>query len=135
LCDRVEDIRGAGAELVVVGNGSPQQARWFVEEQRVPVRVLTDPERRAFRAIGARRGLASSLRPGTLRSALRARRRGFRQSATMGDPLQQGAVWVIAPGGKVLFRHTSRWAGDHPAPDEILAALGGRVAGGEAPSA
>ena len=123
MCDRAEEIREAGADLVVIGNGSAQHARWFVEEQRVPVRVFTDPERVTFRAVGARRGLASSLQAGTLRSAWRARRKGFRQTETMGDAWQQGAVWIVAPGGEVVYRHTSAWSGDHPDPEEILAAL------------
>jgi hypothetical protein len=123
LRDRIGEIHRAGAELVVIGNGSPQHARWFAEEQPEEVRVLTDPELATFRAIGARRGPASSLRFGTLRAALRALRRGFRQSGTRGDPWQQGAVWVVRPGGEVIFRHTSRWAGDHPDPDDVLGAL------------
>jgi hypothetical protein len=123
LCDRADEIREAGAELVVVGNGSPQQARWFAEEQRAPVTVVTDPDLAVFRAIGARRGPVSSLGPATFLRSLRAWRNGFRSSAVMGDPLQQGAVWVVLPGGRVAYRYASAWAGDHPEPAEILGAL------------
>lgn len=123
MCDRAEEIRRAGAELIVIGNGTPQQARWFVEEQRVPVPVLTDPDLASFHAVGAKRGALSSLRPETVFAALRAWWKGFRQSRTGGDPLQQGAVWIVRPGGEVVWRYTSEFAGDHPDPDRILAAL------------
>jgi peroxiredoxin len=119
----VEDFRAAGAELVVVGSGTPEQARWFAEDQPGTFRVLTDPELTTFRAIGAARGLGASLGFGVLKSALRAWRKGFRQSATEGDPLQQGAVWVVRPGGEVLFSYRSRYAGDHPDPALVLAVL------------
>lgn len=123
LCDRVQEIRAAGADLVVIGSGSPEQAGWFAEEQPVPLRVLADPELVTFRAIGARRGLKSSLHLGTLWSAWRALRSGFRQTGTQGDALQQGAVWIVAPGNDVIYRYTSAWAGDHPDPAALLETL------------
>lgn len=108
---------------MVVGNGTAEHARWFVEDEGVTVTVLTDPDRVAFRAIGARRGAASSLGPATVAASLRAFRRGFRASGVKGDALQQGAVWIVGPGGELVWHHTSRWAGDHPDPAEILSAL------------
>lgn len=123
MCDRWQDFQATGADLVAIGTGTPAQAGRFAEGQPVPLRVLTDPDRLAFRAIGARRGWMSALNPGTFWSALRARRKGFRQTATMGDPFQQGAVWIVGPGAEVIYRHTSAYAGDHPDPGELLAAL------------
>jgi hypothetical protein len=70
-----------------------------------------------------RRGLSSALVPAVLTRAFRAWRSGFRQSRTAGDPLQQGGVVVIAPGGVERFRYISQEAGDHPPPDWILTAL------------
>jgi hypothetical protein len=59
----------------------------------------------------------------TARHALRAVRKGFRQTSVQGDPWQLGGSFVIDPKGNVLFAHTSREAGDHPDPEDILAAL------------
>ena len=55
-------------------------------------------------------------------------RRGFFQWRVLGDPAQLGGVFVIAPGGAVAYRYVSELAGDHPDPDDIVAALE-RVAG------
>jgi peroxiredoxin len=123
LRDAVGGIRAAGAELVVVGNGRPEHAADFREEQRIDFPLLVDPELRAYAAAGLRRGVLDTLGPGSLKGAWRALRSGARQGATRGDPWQLGGAFVIEPGGRVRFRHVSRDASDHPAPEKILKAL------------
>jgi len=123
LCDREREIRRTGGDLVVVGSGSSGDAAWFAGELGVSVRVLTDPDLVTFRAVGARRGLGSSLHPGTFRAAWRLFRKGFRQTGTRGAARQQGAVWIVRPGGVSVYRYASRFAGDHPDPGEVVAAL------------
>jgi hypothetical protein len=54
---------------------------------------------------------------------MRAFREGKRQGATMGDPWQQGGVFIIRPGNRVDFSYISKEAGDHPSADAIIAAL------------
>ena len=61
--------------------------------------------------------------PGTFRSALRAWRGGHRQQGVQGDALQLGAVVVVRPGNDVTYLHRSAYAGDHPAPADILQRL------------
>jgi hypothetical protein len=123
LLDR---IRSRGAELIVMGHGSIEDARAFRDEQQLAVPILTDPSREAYCALDMRRGLASVLAPAVLARGLTARVAGFRQSRVAGDVLQQGGVVVIAPGGVERFRFISQEAGDHPSPVQILAALGVR---------
>ena len=41
--DYVPRIHGAVAELVIVGNGTPEQPRWFVEDFHIDTPVFTDP--------------------------------------------------------------------------------------------
>ena len=120
LLDRVKAM---GADLVVIGQGSVEEARAFRDEQRLKVPLLTDPTRQSFNALGMRRGLASILAPATLVHGFKAWRSGFRQSRIAGDPLQQGGIVVIAPGGVEYFRYISEVAGDHPAAEQVLAAL------------
>ena len=110
----------------MVGHGSIQEARAFRDEAKLTVRLLTDPSRQSYRALGMRRSVASVLRPAVLARSVRAHRAGFRQSRVAGDPWQQGGVLVITPGGVERFRFISRQAGDHPTPSQILAALEGR---------
>jgi hypothetical protein len=123
LRDVAEEIRGRGADVAVVGSGTPDQAEAFRQEFQVPFPVYVDPSLRAYRAGRFRRGVARTLGPAALAAGFRAFRSGFRQGRTQGDPWQLGGVVVLGPGNKVHFEHRSAAAGDHADPDEILAAL------------
>jgi hypothetical protein len=132
LRDGAGTIRTHGADLAVVGNGTPAQAAAFADELAVDFPVLTDPPRRTYAALGARRGPSGVLRPGTFASAWRAWRGGHRQAGVQGHATQLGGVVVIAPSGdapddpasaRLLFLQRSRHAGDHPGLDAIAAAL------------
>ncbi len=123
LRDRIDEIRARGAELVIVGNGSPSFASAFREDFALDCPLLVDPELRAYRAAGLRRGRVELLSPRLPLNALRAFASGARQGAIQGDPWQLGGVFVIRPGGELVYRYVSREAGDHPPVGEILAAL------------
>jgi NAD(P)-dependent dehydrogenase (short-subunit alcohol dehydrogenase family) len=123
LRDRIDEFRGSGAELVLVGNGGPSFAAAFREDFGLDCPLLVDPELRAYRAAGLRRGYVELLSPRLAGNALRAFRAGARQEAVQGDPWQLGGVFVIRPGGDLMFRHVSRAAGDHARIEDILEAL------------
>jgi len=117
-------IRDKGASLAFVGNGQRHFAEAFAREHGITAPVYVDTARRAYRALGMKRGLGSARGVvASLGHAARAWRAGFRQGATQGDALQLGGVLVVRPGGRVAYRHLSAEAGDHPPLDEILAAL------------
>jgi hypothetical protein len=52
---------------------------------------------------------------------------GFRQVQTRRDRSQLGGVLVVRQDGAVVYRHLSEGADDHPALEEILAALAPRT--------
>jgi hypothetical protein len=112
-----------GADLVFVGNGSREQARAFREEFGIAAPLYVDPERRAYAALGMRRGLGPRAALATARNSLRALRAGFRQVGVQGDAWQLGGVLVVRPGGVVAYRYLSAAAGDHPPVDDLLAAI------------
>lgn len=123
LRDAVEEIRSKGAELAVVGNGSPEQAARFQQEQEIDFPLLTDPDLEAYEAAGLRKDLASTFRLGVVKNAFRALKSGQRQGAVQGDPWQQGGAFVITPEDEVLFAYISREGGDHPDPRDLVASL------------
>ena len=119
----VDRVQAMGADLVVIGQGSIEEARAFRDQERLTMPLLTDPTRQSYEAMAMRRGLGSLLTAKSAGLAFNAWRSGFRQSRVAGDPLQQGGVVVIAPGGVERFRYISQQAGDHPPPAQILRAL------------
>ena len=119
---RLDEIRRAGADLVLIGNGRSDQATAFAHE--VPgVTVLTDPSLRTYRALELRRGVLATLSPRSAIAAASAFRSGHRQTATAGDPWQQGGLAVVAPGGRILFVQQNSDAGERPDVDGALRAL------------
>ena len=119
--DYIPRIHAAGGELVVLGNGTPQQAAWFVEDYGMETPVFTDPELKSHAVVGARRPMLPD--PRTLFRAGAAMRKGFRQTAVLGSATQLGGVFVITSGGEMPYRYLSRFAGDHPDPEEAVRAL------------
>ena len=117
------EIHAKESELVVLGNGSAQQAAWFVESTGMTTPVFTDPQREAYRIVGARRGLRSVLHPKVALRTLQAWSRGYRQSASGGDATQLGGVFILMPDGSMPYAHLSAYAGDAPQPQKILQAL------------
>lgn len=116
-------IREAGGELAIVGCGTPEQARAFRDQHSLDVRVLADPSLESYQLAGFRRGLATLISPRSMWNYARTFARGYSQAKTQGDPLQQGGVLVIRPGGEVSFRFVSRASGDHVPPARIVAAV------------
>jgi AhpC/TSA antioxidant enzyme len=116
----VPRIHAAGGELLILGNGTPEQAAWFVEDYKVETPVVTDPQLRSHAIVGARRANLFDPRPAI--AGLRAMRHGFRQTKTMGSAGQLGGVFVIE-GGRMPYRYLSAFAGDHPEPEDAVRAL------------
>ena len=108
--------------MCVVGNGNVTQAARFAAERKLPFALYTDPSLTTYEAAGLKRG-ATLFGAASLRSARDAMKNGHFQSATEGDPWQQGGAFVILPDGRVPFSRISEVAGDHFAPELALAAL------------
>lgn len=121
--DALPELRATGAELIVVGSGSPEQAARFRDEWGLDFPLFVDPDLEAYRAAGLRRSVMDTLGPRALVHAVRAFRRGARQGAVQGDPWQLGGAFVIDRAGKPVYRHVSRDAGDHAPIGGLLGAL------------
>ncbi|MFT5686884.1 MAG: hypothetical protein ACI8RZ_007841 [Myxococcota bacterium] len=117
---RIHDL---GAELIFISTGSSHFARAFRQDFSVTVPILLDPSRQSYQLLGMVRGLSATFSGKTVVAGRRALKAGFRQGRTQGDPWQQGGVLVIRPDGSVPYRYLSSGAGDHPPPQEVIAAL------------
>ena len=125
LRSRAAEFEKAGARLVIIGNGPPAMAKTFAERNQLPagMTLLTDPSRKAYQAAGLRRSMFLTIGPHAVIPYLRTLLRGFRQRRKAGDYWQQGGALVVAPGGKVLFRHVSWHPADQASPEKLLRAV------------
>lgn len=119
----LDEIHAAGAELVVIGNGSPHFIKGFREEVKYDGKLYTDPSLRTYALAGMKRGFMRVLNPMGAFRAVRALSRGAMQTRTKGDTSQQGGVIVVRPDGKMPFAHADSSPGDLAKNDKILAAL------------
>ena len=120
----VDRLRAAGADLYIIGNGTPSFIAGFREQTRYHGPIYTDPSLATFRAAELKRSVTSTLDPRSLGKALGAFARGQRQGLTQGDAWQQGGVLVVAPSGDIRWHHASERPGDNATGAQILAALG-----------
>lgn len=105
-------VQAAGAKVVYVSTGAPEDAAAFRSEHGLDSEVLSDVSRAAFAAAGLRRGWGTLLRLRAVTNAARALRAGHRQRVVQGDPLQQGGAFVFARDGRVLAEVCDVGAGD-----------------------
>jgi hypothetical protein len=123
LRGRLADVERAGATLVLVGSGTPEQARHFAEHDAGGLTVLADPSLRAYRALDLKRGKAATLGPRSLLAGARSTLHGHVQGRLAGDPWQQGGLFAVAPGGEILFSQRNQDAADRPRLDDALEAV------------
>jgi hypothetical protein len=119
----LEEVRGLGANLVIIGCGTPEMAADFAARHSGGIPIFTDPERKAYEALGFIRTVMGSIGPRVALPGLKAMLRGFAPGSPKGDALQQGGVAVISPSGKLLYRHAARHSADRAPLKEIMSVL------------
>jgi peroxiredoxin len=125
LRDDRERFEQAGAGVVLVGLGRPEQAREFCRRRTVPFSCLTSPDRAAHRAYGLRRGsLTQVTGPAVWAPWLRNLVTGKAQGRFgQGDPAQLPGTFVVGTEGKVRYAHRGRRSNDNPPNEDVLAVL------------
>ncbi|MBX3161521.1 MAG: AhpC/TSA family protein [Deltaproteobacteria bacterium] len=116
-------IAAKGADVHVIGSGTPSFIAGFREETGWTGPIYSDASLAAYRAAELKRSVARTLDPRSLGKALAFLRDGHRQGRTQGDNWQQGGVLVVRPGGAVAWHHASDRPGDNATGAQILAAL------------
>ena len=127
-----ERFRAAGVELVVIGQGRPEQAEHFRRSQGVEeLELLVDEGRESYKAAGTKMATFNELLGPrvVLKGIRRAAASGVHQGRTVGHNAQLGGVLLVMPDGSIPYAHLAADAGDNPPNDEVLAAIERAVRG------
>src|SRR5438128_1625812 len=119
-----DKFAAAGANVVLIGQGTPAQAANFKRKQGIELPLLVDPDRRTYKAAGAKTATFSELLGPTvvLKGMQRGLKNRLRQGRTVGHPAQLGGVLVVAPDGRVTWAHLADDASDNPPNEPVLEA-------------
>ena len=113
-----------GAKVAAIGLGDRNYARIFREETGITFPLLIDEERRAYQAIGLKKGnLLHIFRRDNAKARERAKAAGHKQVKLGRDPFQLGGSFVFGPGNVDRYTHVSRTFGDNAPVEDLLKAL------------
>eukprot|EP01137_Pigoraptor_chileana_P013298 Opistho-2@66629 len=120
----------AGVPLVCVSLGQPEDATKFVAETKFRGELFVDTDAQApksYRAMRLANGMKVFEHESVKGLAQAALDEGFQDGTYTGDITQIGGVFVLGPGNSCDFAYRSQYAGDHPNPEDVLAAATGAV--------
>ena len=111
--------------LVIVTQGTPEEAKAFCAERAPGVTCLADPERKAYQAYGLERANVwqSFLSLNVWRSNRRLKQeRGWNTDLPPNgqDAMQMAGTFVIAPDGRIRLPYYYDDIADHPSVDLLL---------------
>ncbi|XP_010528163.1 PREDICTED: thioredoxin-like protein AAED1, chloroplastic [Tarenaya hassleriana] len=121
----------SGAALVVIGPGSIDQAKTFVEQTKFKGEVYADPNHASYEALRFVSGVSTTFTPKAGLKIIEAYMGGYRQDWKLSfekDTVsrggwQQGGIVVAGPGKhNISYIHKDKEAGDDPPIEEILKA-------------
>ncbi|GBC81182.1 hypothetical protein HRbin10_00288 [bacterium HR10] len=119
-----ERFKAHGAEIVLIGQGDPEQTQAFCREQDVPFPCLADPERKAYAAYGLSAGtLMQVLGPRVWWRGFRTWRSGYSAGKPIGDVRQMPGVFIINRAGIIRFIYRYRDIADNPSSELLLEQL------------
>lgn len=109
--------------MVIVGNGNTEFANAFKRKLNLNVPLYVDPSLAVYNAAGLKRTKAGTLGPKNWLPALKALFTGNFQGRTQGDPYQQGGVFIVFPGDKLVYSYISKRPSDRPSGNKIVKKL------------
>ncbi len=115
----------AGAQVVLVGMGTPEECAAFAQKLHVSFPIVSDPKKKLYQAFELNRMSALGFfSPSVGFKGVAAMARGHGLGLPQGDVRQLAGVFVIDTGGQIVFSHYASDPADHPDAETILAALG-----------
>jgi peroxiredoxin len=117
-----DQFQRVGANVVLVGLGSPEETADFKARFDVPFPMIADPQKRLFAAFQLKQAATGSFfSVGMAVKGLSALARGHRMGLPKGDVRQLPGVFIIDTKGYIRFSHYSKDPADHPDPNDLLA--------------
>lgn len=124
LRDAYEDFRAAGADIVAIGMGLPEDAAEFKSSRNIPFRLLADTDQETYRALDIERAsLAKFVTPSVLLKGTANLLKGEPSRPTRLDMKQLGGVAIVDTNGEIVFLHRSNSPADNAPVEKLLAAL------------
>lgn len=120
------DIKGLGAEVLVVSFTPPERVAAYLAKYFLPFPVVSDPTLAGYRRFGLERTTVGALlRPGVIWRFVRRIFQGWlpRKPGAGEDVLQLGGDFVLDARQRLVYAHPSREPTDRPTPSALLAAL------------
>ncbi len=127
MCDRLDEF--GDAELAVVFFDSTDRLDAYRESFDVPdrIRLLADPDRSAYAALGIGRGPWWKIwGPRTFLAYAKLIVRGRSYQRHEGDSLQLGGDFVVGPDGRMTYVFRPPDPDSRPPVDELVAAVAAR---------
>jgi peroxiredoxin len=124
LAERHTSFSDNQARLVIIGSGDVAHLKELREVSGYRGDLLTDPSRESFRLLGFTSGVGGLMGLKAISRGFSALRAGFTPGAIQGSALQLGGAIIVNQDGTIRYFYRSKEAGDHPAVDDMLAALG-----------
>jgi hypothetical protein len=105
--------------VLFFSQGSPTEARVFLNRYWSSGRSISDPELGFYEAFGVHQGsFLQTIGPGVLLSTRRAAAKGYENGPRDGDIWRMPGAFLVR-GGDILWRHEFRHAADYPDFDQV----------------
>jgi hypothetical protein len=124
LRQRIDQFQALGCEVVAVSFEPWPLLQEFARREKLPFPVLSDPERKAYRAFGLQEGSAHRIfgLP-TIWTYLRGLFQGRLPRYPSANIRQLGGDILIDASGNIVLLHRSRSPADRPTAAQLLEAL------------
>ena len=119
-----KSIEKAGAQVVLVGMGTPSESAEFAAKFNVPFPLVADPEKKLYRKFELKQmSTLGFFSPSVALKGVAAMVGGHGIGKPQGDVRQLPGVFIINTAGQIVFSHFSGNPADHPDLKTILAAF------------
>lgn len=126
LRTRRTEFEKAGAQVVLVGMGTPAECAAFLRKFDVPFPMIADTRQALYRQFHLKRmSPLAAFSPTVAVKGIAAMARGFGIGKPVGDILQLPGAFVIDSSGRTFFSHQPSGPTDYAAPDALLKAMAG----------